>query len=281
VNKSLQILNSFTAIIGECSRWHEKQQCLYWIDVQKQHLYRYNENTALIQLFQLPAPLKCIDFDTQGDVIGIMANALVKISINDNILDIKTIRTNLLQDDDVSFNDGRLDAQNNLWIGTMDLGYQKNIGKLFRINPNGEMIEMDKGFITSNGMGWSPDKTRFYFTDSLTRCIYRYRFNQKTCQIDNREVFIQYPEKNGYPDGLYIDQEGFIWVAGWASYHIYQYSPKGKLVDSLAFPAKNLTSCCFGGKDLKTLYVTSANFDLSDLSDVGEHAGALFKKEMG
>lgn len=269
-------LNDVRAVVGESPRWNTHNQCLYWIDVQQPLLYCYNDKARKTISYKLPSPLSCIDIDANGVVIGIMANALVKIGFENKRADVDLIRTNLITDDTVAFNDGLLDAKGNLWVGTMSKSYEDLIGKLYRVSPQGEIAIMDEGFITSNGLGWSPDKSKFYFTDSMTRTIYQYQFNKKTCEISNREPFITFTEAQGYPDGLCIDRSGNILIAGWASFHVYQYSPLGELVDSIKLPAKNLTSCRFGGKDFKTLFVTSANFDLADINDVGEHAGAVF-----
>lgn len=206
-----------------------------------------------------------------------MSNALVKMTLVNKTAEINRIKANLIVDDGVVFNDGVLDPKGNLWVGTMDKSFQNNIGKLYRITPTGDIMVMDEGFYVSNGLGWSPDLKKFYFTDSLTRTIYQYHFNVQTCQISQKEVFVTFSEEQGFPDGLVIDKKGCVWVAGWASYHVYQYSSLGELMNSVRFPAKNLTSCCFGGNDLKTLFVTSASVDdFAQSNDIGQYGGSTF-----
>jgi sugar lactone lactonase YvrE len=206
-----------------------------------------------------------------------MSNSLVKISIIGTEAKVSHIRNNLIDDDMIAFNDGLLDMKGNLWVGTMDKTFQHDIGKLYRISPIGEVMIMDEGFVVSNGMGWSPEKTKFYFTDSITRNIYQYRFNPETSEIDQKIILIKFSEEQGFPDGLYIDKRGSIWVAGWDSHHVYEYSPQGALLKKIQFPAKNLTSCCFGGHNLKTLFVTSASFDvINNTKDPEENAGAIY-----
>ncbi len=277
MHKTFSVLNDVKAVIGESLRWNKHNQCLYWIDTQQPVLFCYNDKTKKTHPFKLPASLSCIDVDANGDIVGIMSNALVKFGFVNKKTEVDLIKTNLIDDDAVALNDGRLDANGNLWVGTMDKTFQHPTGKLYRISPLGEITIMDEGFITSNGMGWSHDKTKFYFVDSMSRIIYRYPFDKKTCEIGQKEIFLKYPEAQGFPDGLYVDASGNIWIAGWASYHVYQYSPHGELMGSVKLSAKNITSCCFGGSDLKTLFITSANFDLADINDVGEHAGSVFK----
>lgn len=274
---TIEVINNIKNKVGESARWNQKNQCLYWIDAQRPYLYCYHPETKASHSYIMPAPLNCIDFDSNGELIGIMSNSLLRVSIINNKAEIDYIKTKLIDDNSVSFNDGRLDLKNNFWVGTMDKSFQHNSGKLYRISPSGEIIAMDEGFFISNGMDWSPDNKKFYFTDSLSRTIYQYNFDHETCAIADKKTLIQFTEEQGFPDGLFIDKEGNIWVAGWASHRVYKYNSQGMLMNSIPFPAKNLTSCCFGGCDLKTLFATSAGFDvLAGINDAEEFAGAVF-----
>lgn len=275
--KSIQVVNDVKNKLGESARWSEKNQCLYWIDVHQSYLYSYQPITKTLNSYIFPASLNCIDVDMNGELVGIMSNSLLKILIINDRMEINYIKTKLIDDDSVAFNDGVLDLKGNLWVGTMDKSFQRQNGKLYRISPSGEVMVMDEGFFISNGMGFSPDNEKFYFIDSLSRAIYQYYFNSETCSVDDRQVLIQFTEEQGFPDGLFVDEEGSIWIAGWASHHVYQYTSQGVLVKGIPFPAKNLTSCCFGGMDKKTLFVTSASFDvLANTEDAEGSAGSVF-----
>jgi sugar lactone lactonase YvrE len=122
---------------------------------------------------------------------------------------------------------------------------------------------MDTGFTISNGLGWSPDDTRFYFTDSAARTIYVYDYDIDTGAIANRRVFAQLAEGVGTPDGLSVDSEGFVWSAHWDGWCITRYDPDGKVDRVLNLPVPRPTSCTFGGPNLDILYVTSARIRLS------------------
>jgi sugar lactone lactonase YvrE len=275
--KAIETVNDVKTKVGESARWNFKDQCLYWIDVHQPHLHCFNPKTKYLQSYDLPAALNCIDSDINGELIGIMSNSLVKISIKSNKAEVSVIKTELLDDDSVVFNDGLLDLRGNLWVGTMDKSFQLNTGNLYRISTGGDIMTMDEGFFVSNGMGFSPDNNKYYFTDSLSRLIYQYNFNSETCSIENRKPLIQFTEEQGFPDGLFVDREGNIWIAGWASHHVYQYNPQGELMKRVRFPTKNLTSCCFGGTDLKTMFVTSASYDvLNNSNDTERFAGSMF-----
>lgn len=90
------------------------------------------------------------------------------------------------------------------------------------------------------------------------------------------EAFITIAEKNVYPDGLSIDCEENIWVALWGAGRVAGYRKDGSPFEFIDLPAKNVTSCCFGGKDYKTLFVTSASIDFNGDNKLGKQAGGVF-----
>jgi len=91
-----------------------------------------------------------------------------------------------------------------------------------------------------NGIGWSPDNSTVYFTDTKKGIIFTYQFDASMGRISSQETFISFtqqpPEKYGpgSPDGLAIDTNGDLWVAmfnGNAVVHIdgKTKEPKGKI----------------------------------------------------
>lgn len=115
----------------------------------------------------------------------------------------------------------------------------------------------------SNGLGFSPDDTRMYFTDTSRRTIYVYDFDPARGDIAHRRPFVELAEAQGRPDGLTVDAEGFVWVALWDGWTILRYDPDGRVALRVPLPARP-TSCCFGGADLRTLFVTSASARLPE-----------------
>jgi sugar lactone lactonase YvrE len=117
-------------------------------------------------------------------------------------------------------------------------------------------METDIGI--SNGMGWSPDQSTMYFTDSTRKIIYAYDYVVETGEIENRRVWVDSQAESGEPDGLCVDSEGCVWSARWDGWRISRYDPQGKLMFELRTPVQRPTSCTFGGSDLQTLFITSA-----------------------
>ena len=161
------------------------------------------------------------------------------------------------------FNDGKCDAKGRLWVGSLAINTEPGRGRLWRIEADGAATCMEENLHVANGLGWSPDGGTFYFTDSGRRTIWAYDFDVEAGEIANRRPFVSLGEGRGTPDGLCVDAEGGIWVAVWDGWRLARYAPDGTLDREIALPVPRPTSCCFGGAELDTLFVTTARIRLS------------------
>jgi sugar lactone lactonase YvrE len=162
-------------------------------------------------------------------------------------------------------------------VGTLNEANPKGPdGELYCVQGNHSCQLMDKDITVSNGIGWSPDKTILYFTDSFRYCIYVYDFSEAGT-IANRRIFVQTAPEGGIPDGLTVDTEGFVWSAYCGGWRVVRYNPEGKVDREYRLPVANPTSCAFGGKRLDELYITSAALGLTE-EDKRKHpqSGDLF-----
>jgi sugar lactone lactonase YvrE len=117
---------------------------------------------------------------------------------------------------------------------------------------------LDDGIHLANGIGFSPDATQLYFTDSAARIIYRYDYDVQSGAARNRSVLVRVPLDQGIPDGLAVDAEGFLWSAQWYGGCVVRYDPEGKVERRVITPAKQTSSLAFGGPNLDELFITSA-----------------------
>src|SRR3990167_2497289 len=160
------------------------------------------------------------------------------------------------------FNDGHCDQLGNFWVGCKDLSESKPVGDIFRFNLKDKLMKKDGNYIVSNGLISSLDSRYFYIADSPKRIIYRYDFDIAMGKIDNRKIFAKIADDAGYPDGMTIDAEGFIWSCHFNGWRITRYSPDGTIDRVIKMPTQAPSSCCFVGNDLKTLFITSAKRDV-------------------
>jgi sugar lactone lactonase YvrE len=155
-------------------------------------------------------------------------------------------------------------------------------GRLYRLDAERRVTEMERGLTISNGIGWSPDARTMYVTDTLPGIIYAYDYDAEAGEIENRRVLIQVPEGEGFPDGLTVDSQGCIWSARWGGGKVAKYSPSGELLDELSLPVPHPTSCAFGGEELNQLYITSAWMALDEAQRAHYPlAGDVFRADVG
>jgi sugar lactone lactonase YvrE len=156
------------------------------------------------------------------------------------------------------FNDGHVDPRGRFWAGSMDDGERHPSGHLYRLDPDGHVERFDAGFVVTNGIEWSSDGRRLYFVESAARRIWAYDFDMDSGRPGARRVFAEVVPAAGYPDGLAIDADNHVWSAHWDGGRITRYRPDGSVELVIPIPVPRPTSCCFGGPDLATLFVTSA-----------------------
>jgi len=179
-------------------------------------------------------------------------------------------------------NDGKVDPMGRVWIGTMDDREDQFTGALYRIDQDLTVSRVLDGIGVSNGLDWSPDGTVFYYTDSKRQVIWRFPFHMESGTLGRREVFATVPKEHGAPDGLAVDAEGYIWSVHWDGWRITRYDPEGAIERIVWLPVPRVTSLCFGGPHLDTLYITSARIGLTNEELLeAPLSGALFSCQPG
>jgi sugar lactone lactonase YvrE len=152
-------------------------------------------------------------------------------------------------------------------------------GALYSLSPDGSLQTLKSGVRISNGLAWSPDFKTLYYIDTPTREIAAYDYDPDSGKIANPRVVVSVPKEHGWPDGMTSDMDGRLWVAMWGGAAITVWdAEKGQLLEKITFPAKNVTSCAFGGPQQDTLYVTSARIGLDEADLTAFPAsGGLFR----
>jgi len=179
----------------------------------------------------------------------------------------------------VRCNDSVIDRQGRFLVGTIN---EKDLaspdGSLYRYDPDGSLHQLDTGLAVANGIGLSPDGCTLYVTDMFHSRILAYDYDTDTGTVSARRDFVVVPQEEGWPDGLIVDQEGFIWSAHWAGWKVTRYDPRGTIERQIKLPVANPTCFAFGGEQLKDLYITTAWYSLSDEDrEKQPWAGDLFR----
>jgi len=204
------------------------------------------------------------------------------------IIDTNSGETTLLSDVERDipsnrFNDGKCDPSGRFWVGSMAYDQAPKAANLYMIDGTGEATLKLDSVTISNGIVWTKDKSTMYYIDTPTSEIKAFDYDDASGAISNMRVAIKVSDTLGFPDGMAIDEHDQLWVGMWNGNAVVCFDPKtGGVVSKIEVPAHNVTSCAFGGKDLDTLFITSASIDMTD----GEKAkyplaGSLFKAVPG
>lgn len=242
--------------LGEGAVWSPEEQALYWVDIERQRFFRYSLASKRQETFEAGDMIGVLALRESGGVIMATAHGFAS-------WDFQTNRLAYLNNPEAGqtgkrFNDGNIDSQGRFWASTMDIKEpRKTDGVLYRFDPDGSVHTMDTGFTIPNGLVWSPDNKLMYLTDSPAQTIYAYDFDAASGAIANRRPFITTPNEPGVPDGLTIDDEGFLWSVRWGGGKIIRYDPTGKIEREIHVPVPHPTSCAFGGPGRNELFITT------------------------
>lgn len=255
-------------LLGESPLWDQDRQTLFWVDIDRGLLNAFLPATAEFQVYEIGQKLGCIALTQDGHLLLAtelgFASYLPGDSAPANFMNVIPPHKGLM------FNDGKVSPDGEFWVGSKG---PRGEASLYRLSESLDCRILIENISISNGIGWSLDHKFFYHTDSLNRTIYRYSLQGK--ELANKEVF--YTPLLGTPDGLAIDADGNLWVAIWDGWRVVKISPEGKETAQILLPVSRPTSVAFGGKDLSTLFITSASVELSS-TELAEQplAGSLF-----
>ncbi len=244
--------------LGEGPVWHSGEQALYWVDIEENCYFRFNPATGQHERVEVGVATGALAF--RASVGFVLATAQGFAFWNPTSRSLEIIGDPEAHKPMARFNDGAVDRQGRFWAGTLG---DSNNNALYRLDLDGTIHTMQTGVDVSNGIGWSPDNRTMYFTDSSPAIIYAYDFEASTGAITNRRVFVDSSDRPGFPDGLTVDREGFVWSARWDGGCIERYDPDGNLDRRITMPVRFPTSLAFGGAELRDLYITSARLELT------------------
>jgi sugar lactone lactonase YvrE len=268
------------AALGEGPSWDARRGALLWVDIDGGRVHTFDPRTGAGHVRSLGEPVGfAIPRASGGLAIG-MGSAFALL--DDGATEPQIVADLPGNGTATRMNDGRCDSAGRLWAGTMGLDAEPGAGTLYRLDPDHRVHTMLEGVTISNGIDWSPDDRRMYYVDSATGRIDVFEFDAATGRIANPRPFVQIPEDDGEPDGLTVDADGHVWVAVWAASAVRRYAPDGTLVGELRLPVSLVTSCTFGGDDLRDLYVTTARYALTPQQlEAQPQAGGVFRARPG
>lgn len=246
------------AKLAEGPVWHAADNAFYFVDIKGQRLHRVNEDGSGQQSSDAPGEIGfALPVQGGGFVCG-LPGQLMQFTPELGFRPMLALETAIPGN---RLNDGGVDVQGRLWFGSMDNAEEAPTGALYRLDKRG-LVQIDSGYVITNGPCTSPDGKTFYHTDTLSKTVYAFD-KSETGSLSNKRVFTRI-EGSGYPDGSTVDSEGNVWIALFCGSRIERYTPSGELSATIPMPCPNITKIAFGGQDLRTVFVTTAWKGLTD-----------------
>jgi sugar lactone lactonase YvrE len=260
---SVELLLATENELGEGAFWNAETQEFWWVDIEGKTLNIYDTQRKTHRKIEVQQRIGTVVPSADGRfAVVALQNGVWKIDLKtEEKIFIGSPETDTAN---IRLNDGKCDPAGRLWVGSMHLKQTKHAAALFRINTDGSIKKMQDSVTISNGIAWSADAKTMYYIDTDRGNVRAYDYDNATGEISGERVVITVSDTLGYPDGMTIDAEGMLWIALWNGNCVSRWNPNtGELLQRIEVPAHNVSSCAFGGKNLDTLFITTARTDMT------------------
>ncbi|HVU29062.1 MAG TPA: SMP-30/gluconolactonase/LRE family protein [Sphingomicrobium sp.] len=243
------------AELGEGPVWVQRDKALWFVDIKKKEIHRYDPLTSDKQSWNAPEEIGFILPAERGGFVAGLQSGL-------HHFDEQTGAFELIVEVEPDkpgnrLNDGVVDPAGRLWFGTMDNQEKEKTGAFYCFVDGRLEATGIEGIAITNGPAVSPDGRILYFVDTLKGTIEAADIRDDG-SLGARRAFARIDPRDGHPDGPTIDSNGYLWISLYAGWEALRYSPSGDLVERVRFPVANITKIAFGGHDLRSAYATTA-----------------------
>jgi sugar lactone lactonase YvrE len=243
------------AELGEGPVWVERDRALWFVDIEKQQVHRYDPADGSRKSWDSPEQVGFLLPAEGGGFVAGLQSGLYRFDEQSGAFD---LIVEVVQDKPHNrLNDGVTDREGRIWFGTMD-NAEKDKSGAFYCFAGGKLLRTSiDGIAITNGPTVSPDGRTLYFVDTLKGTIEAADILGDG-ELGERRPFARIDPKDGHPDGPTIDAEGCVWISLYAGWEAWRYSSAGELLERVRFPVANITKLAFGGDDLRTAFATTA-----------------------
>ncbi len=269
--KNSRVLQKASPVLGEGPVWNARHDALFWIDVEGPAIHRHLITGGTIDdeamasgshaSWSMPSAIGAIATTRNSGrlVVALEHEGICLFDPEDASLEpiADPVASCGLAGIAGRYNDGIVDPLGNFWVGWLTHD-RKRPGAIFRIDSGGVVKKVLDDLVAPNGIGWSSDGAMIYVTDSATNTIWAHDCDLETATLGQGGILARQPRSRGIFDGLCIDENGHVYSALYGGGAVVRISPSGEELQRIRVPASLVTSCCFAGRDLKTLVITSA-----------------------
>ena len=261
--EKFEVVHDAPMLVGESAIWHEVESALYWVDIEGLTVNRLHAASGKFSSWKMGSNPSALAIDDNNFLVVATRERLLRLNTTDGAE--TPIADAPYDTSKVRFNDGRVDPAGRFWIGTIYEPRDQPAAEMYVLARDNLRCAWRGGMTNSNGLAWSLDGRTMFHADTTTHRIDCYDFDVATGEHSNRRTILTFPtdktapDYGGRPDGATIDSEGMYWVAMFEGGRVLRISPAGEILREIKLPVRCPTSVCFGGPDLRTLYITSAS----------------------
>jgi len=261
--------------LGESPIWDPREGLLYFVDSMAGAVLCHDPKTGGTRRWDVGCEyLGSLALREGGGAILVMDDGF-------HSFDFATGATSIIAEpeagqDELCFNDCKVDRQGRLIAVSMHTGSSDPVGAIYRMDPDLGCTRLDDGMVCPNGPCWSLDGGTLYVSDSYGDAIFAYDYDVASGGASNRRVFLSTAGSGGYPDGCTVDAEGYLWSAHFDSGTIRRIDADGRVGRIIDFPVQWVASLTFGGENHDVLYITTIGAEYDGNSDASPDAGGLF-----
>lgn len=245
----LTIEKTARALLGEGPLWDYRESVLYFVDIDGKTIRKYNPETG--QEWVLPTPQR-------AGTLGLCKDGRMLAALEDGIYYLRdgqfTLAHQPIEIEGFRFNDGKVGPDGRFYAGTMS---REGNGAFYRLDPDGTLVKLFGGVYTSNGLDWTADAKTLYYIDTHYKRIDAFRYDVRSGELSDRKSIFDFADIR--PDGMSIDENGNLHVAFWGASMVKTIDPRRReVIGTIKTPALQTSCPAFGGRDLSTMYITSA-----------------------
>lgn len=262
VGSVIEVADAGRDILGESIIWDSHGQALWWVDGIGKFVHRLDPASGQKRSWETTEEIGSVNLRAKGGVLLGMRSGLY-------FLDPASGQQTEIARPDAErpgnrFNDGKVDRHGRFWSGTVEAAAYTPRGRLFRMDADLSVKKIMDGITCINGISFSPDNRLMYLTDSFSCRIDVFDYDAVDGAIYNRRHFADVPLGRGICDGSTVDADGCFWSANMDGWCVTRYDPRGRIDMVVNLPVRRVSSLCFGGPDLDTLYITTARRRMGD-----------------
>jgi len=279
MSQTARLLLDSQCALGEGPVWHAGRQQLFFFDINEQTLFAVTAAGEIADSWLFNETVAAAAILDEHTLVLATDTGLKEFDLTTGGMN----RINEIEADnpDTRTNDSRVHPSGAFWIGTMKRAEDEPGGAVYHYRA-GVLTTIKSGVKIPNATCFSPDGRIAYWSDTPTKKIMQVATDPATgLPVGEWTLFADVSEGRGYPDGAVVDSQGYLWNAKWGGSCVVRHAPDGSIDRIVEVPVSQVTCPAFGGPDLKTMFITTANKNLSAEQLAAEKvAGGLFALEV-